>query len=59
MFQIETRKPDDKLLSEWTSDIGDANKFATQQDAWTQIGELKKLGDEWASAEYRVVEVEL
>jgi hypothetical protein len=57
MFEIETRNPEDKLLSEWTSGIGEAHKFVTQQDAWKMIGELKKLDDEWASAEYRVQEV--
>jgi hypothetical protein len=55
MFEIETRKPNDSLLSEWTSEIGDANQFATRQDAWEMIGDLKKLDEEWETAEYRVV----
>ena len=55
MFEIETRKPNDSLLSEWTSEVGDENQFATRQDAWEMIGDLKKLDEEWETAEYRVV----
>jgi hypothetical protein len=34
------------------------NRFATEEEAETQIDALRELGDEWASAEYRVVEIE-
>jgi len=55
MFEIETRKPNDSLLSEWTSEIGDAHQFATREDAWKMVFQLKELDEEWATAEYRIV----
>lgn len=39
------------------SDIED-NRFATEQDAWDAIEELRNLGDDWADAEYDVREVD-
>lgn len=43
---------------EWRSDgLGDANEFVTEAEAEQAISELQALGDDWAAAEYRVVEV--
>jgi len=35
----------------------DAVIFATEEEALDMIAELKKLGEEWADGEYRVVPV--
>ena len=55
MFEIEIRNLASTYGSEWTTEVGDANQFATRQDAWEMIGDLKKLDEEWETAEYRVV----
>lgn len=42
---------------EWRSDgLGDANEFITEAEAEHAISELRALGEDWASAEYRVVD---
>jgi transcription elongation GreA/GreB family factor len=33
------------------------NRWATREEAEQAIEEARRLGDEWAAAEYRVVEV--
>jgi hypothetical protein len=58
MLEIETRTPNDKLGNEWTNDIGNGNEFANETSAWAMVEELKTLGGEWATAEYRVVPME-
>jgi hypothetical protein len=41
----------------WSSEgIGDATGWPTEEAAWAAIDSLRALGDEWADAEYRVVE---
>lgn len=34
--------------------LPDANEFATEADALTAIGELRRLGEDWATATYAV-----
>lgn len=44
----------------WTTDgIGDpeANHFTSEAEAEATICDLRKLGEDWAAAKYRVVEV--
>ena len=54
MFQIESRTHRD---NQWSADgIGEPNEFTTIEDADDAIRQLQELGDEWADAEYRVVE---
>jgi hypothetical protein len=56
-YQIQTRTESNPS---WTSDglmaIGE-NRWATREEAEQAIEEARRLGDEWAAAEYRVVEV--
>lgn len=52
-YQIETRS----TTGNWDGHVGDGNAFATQAEAEAAIGSLRAMGDEWASAEYRVVEI--
>ncbi len=57
-FQIESRNTASSLTSEWDIDgIGEPNAFDTYEEAEAAIEELRQLGDDWAAAEYRVVEV--
>ena len=57
MFVIEVRSSH-WASRDWSSDgIGDGpNEFGSAQDAEEAIEGLKGLGEEWDSAEYRVVE---
>jgi len=64
MFQIESRSTDTEAPSyarEWSTESVEAtpgtNEFATREEAEAAIEELRKLGDEWATAEYRVREM--
>ena len=42
----------------WTADgLGEDNEFATAEAAEQMIPELRLIGDDWASAEYRVTAV--
>lgn len=44
---------------QWVSDqLGDPNVFATREEAEAAIVELRKLGEDWAEAEYDVREIE-
>ena len=53
-FQIQTLDG-----GAWVADtIGDSNEFATRADAERAIDALRALGAEWATAVYRVVEVQ-
>ena len=55
IFVIETQDSS----GQWCDDmVGDANEFATRDEAEAMIPELRKLGDDWLDAEYRVVERE-
>ena len=57
MFQIESRSQHWSSRA-WSPDgIGDSNEFASPAEAEAMIAELRKLGEDWAAAEYRVVEV--
>ena len=45
-------------FSNWSSDgIGTDNVFDTEDEAEEGIEQLRKLGEEWAAAEYRVHEI--
>lgn len=63
MYQIESRSTDTEAPSyarEWSADsVGDAdaNRFETIDEAEQAIEALRQLGDEWATAEYRVREM--
>lgn len=55
-YQIETRR---SVARGWTTEglgPGD-NRFSTPAEAEAAIAGLRALGDEWAAADYRVVEV--
>jgi hypothetical protein len=44
--------------NEWHNDeIGEPNVFETEAEAWAAIEELRKLGEDWATAEYDVLEI--
>lgn len=44
--------------NEWHNDeIGEPNVFETEAEAWAAIEELRKLGEDWATAEYDVREI--
>ena len=58
-YVIQTRREG----VQWTSDgiaacVSGEGTFASREDAEVAIESLRALGNEWASAEYRVVEVE-
>jgi hypothetical protein len=59
-YQIESRIPDstDVEARQWSAyAVGmPGNNFATREEAEAAIEDLRKLGEEWASAEYRVTE---
>ena len=56
-YTIETRPADSDDDRDWTTDgIGDANVFDSPDSAWDTIGELQRMGDDWARAQYRVVD---
>lgn len=60
-YRIETRAQGCRDARGWTTegvapDMRD-NRFGTRAEAETAIAELRALGDEWAAADYRVVEV--
>ena len=55
-YQIESKGPDGNWLAEYVGDP-DGNTFETAAEAAAYIPELRKLGDGWAEAEYRVVEI--
>ena len=57
MYIIESRNERDPTWS--TSGIGDNNLFTTDADARSMVEELKTLGGDWATAEYRVLEAQL
>lgn len=58
-YQIEARAPGTAThrASAWDSHLVGQGVFATRGEAEAAIVELRALGDEWATAEYRVVEV--
>lgn len=61
-YVIETRTPAESEYSniynrDWNEEaIGLGNCFATEAEAWTAAEQLPEHGDDWAAAEYRVVE---
>lgn len=55
-YQIETRNEELWHSREWSPDVGGPNEFGTEAEAEAVIEELRKLGEDWAAAEYRVVE---
>ena len=54
-FTIEVRSSH-WASRDWSSDVGCPNEFGSEEEAEKAIEGLKGLGEEWASAEYRVVE---
>lgn len=54
MYLIETRNKRDPTWS--TSGIGDNNNFICHSDAISMVEALKTMGDDWATAEYRIIE---
>lgn len=54
MYEILT-----KFDGIWCADgVGNTdNEFATEQEALDAIQDLKRLGEDWATAEYRVREI--
>ena len=58
MFEIQSRNRKNNLLTEWGPEgIGEPNEFASRDEAWAAIRDLQSLGEDWADAEYRVVEI--
>ena len=52
VYEIET-----KLRSgEWSNEVGGHNEFDTEAEARAAITQLKEIDEDWAVAEYRVVE---
>jgi len=60
MFEIQSRNLNHRYFTEWDpSAVGrDGNEFETAEAAEAMIPELRKLGEDWADSEYRVVEIE-
>jgi hypothetical protein len=55
MYKIETRD----RYGNWDDNVGTGeNAFETEADALAMVEELRKIGEDWASADYRVVEIE-
>ena len=51
-YEIITRS---EKYPEWANDaVGQPNEFDTEEAAWAAVEELRKLGNEWAEAEYSV-----
>lgn len=56
-YEIQSRTRKNNLLSDWRNDeIGEPNTFTKRAAAQSAIRDLQSLGDDWAAAEYRVVE---
>jgi hypothetical protein len=52
-FKIETRRDG----GEWRDDtLGTQNEFQTKRDLWKAVEQIKALGPDWASAEYRCIQ---
>lgn len=50
-YKIETRD----RYGTWDDDLGPGeNAFETEADAWAMIATLRKIGDDWTTADYRV-----
>lgn len=55
-FVIETRPSGSNDARDWTTDgLGDQNEFDAREQAKAAIVDLQRLGDDWATAQYRVV----
>ncbi len=54
-YMIEGRGQAGDWSEEYVGNDTDANTFTTEEEAEESIQELRKLGDDWADAEYRVV----
>ena len=52
MFEIQTVHS-----GQWSAEIGEPNEFDTEAEAHETIEQLKRLGDDWSAAEYRVREI--
>jgi hypothetical protein len=53
MWTIETKD----AHGQWRGDtVGEQNAFQCEADAFRAIEDLRRLGEDWARAEYRVVE---
>ena len=53
-YTIETRSP--ATRNAWSTDgVGDDNSFPSEKAAEKAIEDLRRLGPDWADAEYRVV----
>jgi len=59
-YKIETRKPyrDGGNWSDEYMGDPDLNRFSTLTEAEQAIAWFRLIGEDWASAEYRVVEVQ-
>lgn len=59
IYEIQTRNRKNRLLSEWSAEslFRDGNEFATLDEAWAAVEDLKTLGEEWLDCDYRVVEI--
>lgn len=54
-FEIISRTESDR---QWTNDnIGTPNEFTTEEEAREAIEQLRRLGEDWAAAEYDVREI--
>lgn len=58
LYRIETRPADSTDAHAWTVEgIGDPDiRFDSAEEAWATIATLQGYGDDWASAQYRVVD---
>jgi hypothetical protein len=57
MYQIESLTRYGIWTDEEITDDPAANTFETAEEAEAMIAELRTIGDEWATAQYRVVEI--
>ena len=53
MFEIQTQFDG----GQWSAENGEPNEFDTEAEAHEMIEQLKRLGDDWSAAEYRVREI--
>lgn len=57
MYKIESLDEAGQWDEELVGNDSAANRFETQEAAWEMVEGLRGWGDDWATAQYRVVEV--
>ena len=56
VYRIEARRND---ADDWGMDIGDDTDCPSLEHAISLIAELRRIDDDWAANDYRVVEVDI